>query len=81
MEKTQAVSLILKVVLVAALYLLIVKPFITTYWDMKYKNGLNEAVNGCLKAATLSFTENGTNTTHTEPINDWYERCMKDKGY
>lgn len=81
MNNKTVVNSVLTILVVVAAYLLIVRPNVTMFWDFQYKNYLNQAVDGCIKSSALTFSEAGTGATQTMPIEDWYTRCMKDKGY
>ncbi|OGK51392.1 hypothetical protein A2966_00050 [Candidatus Roizmanbacteria bacterium RIFCSPLOWO2_01_FULL_41_22] len=43
----------------------------------------NAAVDSCIRAATSQTTEasEGRNRITSEPNTQWYEQCMRDKGY
>ena len=43
----------------------------------------NNAVDACIRAASTQNTvaSEGRNSITSEPNADWYEQCMRDKGY
>ncbi len=54
-----------------------------TWFSLKEKEIKNTAVDGCLTATTFVSEvggKDGKNVT-TEPMKNWYELCMKEKGY
>jgi uncharacterized protein (UPF0333 family) len=58
-----------------------------TFFNVTKSEAKQQAVSACMQAARVeSRTANTTGdtvytTTYTLPIEEWYKRCMKEKGY
>lgn len=54
-----------------------------TWMSLREKQLKSEAVDGCMTSSTFVSEvggKDGKNVT-TEPMKNWYELCMKEKGY
>ncbi len=75
MNNRTAVNTIGTVILILAAYFIAIRPYIATRADLDYKRLLNDAVTQCMQASVVAGVDGSA------PNTEWYQQCIKDKGY